>query len=29
VRTPDIVNVEVPGTEWSELTEMAVPDTVD
>jgi quinol monooxygenase YgiN len=24
VRTPDIVNVEVPGTEWSELTEMAV-----
>ncbi|MBV9278860.1 MAG: antibiotic biosynthesis monooxygenase [Chloroflexi bacterium] len=26
VRTPDIVNVEVPGTEWSELAEMSVPD---
>jgi quinol monooxygenase YgiN len=25
VRTPDIVNVEVPGTEWSRLTEKAVP----
>jgi quinol monooxygenase YgiN len=24
VRTPDIVNVEVPGTEWSKLTEMSV-----
>ena len=24
--TPDIVNVEVPGTEWSELAEMSVPD---
>lgn len=24
-RTPDIVNVEVPGTEWSKLGEMAVP----
>ena len=23
---PDIVNVEVPGTEWSKLAEMAVPD---
>lgn len=27
VRTPDIVNVEVPGTEWSRLTELAVPDS--
>ena len=27
VRTPDIINVEVPGTEWSSLTEMAVRDT--
>lgn len=26
VRTPDIVNVEVPGTEWSKLTEMSVPE---
>jgi quinol monooxygenase YgiN len=26
VRTPDIVNVEVPGTEWSRLAEMSVPD---
>ena len=26
VRTPDIVNVEVPGTAWSKLTELAVPD---
>ena len=26
VRTPDIVNVEVPGTDWSKLTEMSVPD---
>lgn len=25
MRTPDIVNVEVPGTEWSRLTEMSVP----
>ena len=25
VRTPDIVNVEVPGTDWSKLTEMSVP----
>jgi quinol monooxygenase YgiN len=24
VRTPDIVNFEVPGTEWSKLTEMSV-----
>ena len=24
-RVPDIVNVEVPGTEWSELAEMASP----
>ncbi|HZU11551.1 MAG TPA: putative quinol monooxygenase [Chloroflexota bacterium] len=24
--TPDIVNVEVPGTEWSKLTEMTVPE---
>ena len=23
---PEIVNVEVPGTEWSELAEMALPD---
>ena len=27
VRTPDIVNVEVPGAEWSKLTEMAVSDS--
>jgi quinol monooxygenase YgiN len=26
VRTPDIVNVEVPGSEWSRLNEMAVKD---
>ncbi|HEX8917664.1 MAG TPA: hypothetical protein VF898_04130 [Chloroflexota bacterium] len=26
VRTPDIVNVEVPGTDWSKLTEMSVLD---
>jgi quinol monooxygenase YgiN len=26
-RTPDIVNVEVPGTEWSKLAEMSVPDS--
>ena len=26
VKTPDIVNVEVPGTEWSKLVEMAVPE---
>lgn len=25
-RTPDIVNANVPGTEWSELGEMAVTD---
>ncbi len=25
-KTPDVVNVEIPGTEWSELAEMAVPD---
>ena len=24
--TPEVVNVEVPGTQWFELTEMAVPD---
>jgi quinol monooxygenase YgiN len=24
--TPEIVNVEVPGTEWSQLAEMALPD---
>ncbi len=24
-RTPEIINVEVPGTEWSELAEMSVP----
>jgi quinol monooxygenase YgiN len=24
--TPDIVNVEIPGTEWSKLAEMSVPD---
>ena len=23
--TPEIVNVEVPGTEWSQLAEMALP----
>jgi quinol monooxygenase YgiN len=27
VGTPDIVNVEVAGTAWSKLTEMAVPDS--
>jgi quinol monooxygenase YgiN len=27
VRVPDIVNVEVPGTAWSKLAEMAVPDS--
>jgi quinol monooxygenase YgiN len=26
-RTPDVINVEVPGTEWSPLTEMAVSDS--
>jgi quinol monooxygenase YgiN len=26
VATPEIVNVEVPGTEWSALAEMARPD---
>lgn len=26
VRTPDIINVEVPGTEWAKLGEMTVPD---
>lgn len=25
-KTPDIINVEVPGTEWSKLGEMAVED---
>jgi quinol monooxygenase YgiN len=25
--TPEIVNVEVAGTEWSKLTELAVPDS--
>lgn len=25
-RTPDVVNVEVPGDQWSPLGEMAVPD---
>lgn len=25
-RTPQIVNFEVPGSEWSQLTEMAVPE---
>ncbi len=25
-KTPEIVNVEVPGTAWSELGEMSVPD---
>ena len=25
VETPQVINVEVPGTEWSELGEMAVP----
>lgn len=24
---PDIVNVEVPGTEWSKLAEMSVPES--
>lgn len=24
---PDIVNVEVPGTEWSKLAEMSLPDS--
>jgi quinol monooxygenase YgiN len=24
-RTPEIINVEVPGTEWHELAEMSVP----
>lgn len=24
---PEIVNIEVPGTEWSKLGEMSVPDT--
>ena len=24
-KTPDIVNVEIPGTEWSKLAEMSVP----
>lgn len=26
VATPQVINVEVPGTEWSPLTEMAVPE---
>ena len=25
-RVPDIVNVEIPGTEWSKLAEMSVPE---
>src|SRR4029079_17427170 len=25
-RIPEIVNVEVPGTDWSELAEMATPE---
>lgn len=28
-RVPEIVNVEVPGTEWSRLAEMSVPDGSD
>jgi quinol monooxygenase YgiN len=28
VEIPDIVNVEVPGTEWSKLGEMAPPDHI-
>ncbi len=27
VETPDIVNVAVPGTDWSKLAEMSVPDS--
>jgi quinol monooxygenase YgiN len=27
VGVPDIVNVEVPGTEWSKLAEMAAPES--
>lgn len=27
VETPQVINVEVPGTEWSPLTEMSVPDS--
>lgn len=27
VGIPDIINVEVPGTEWSKLAEMALPDS--
>jgi quinol monooxygenase YgiN len=26
-KIPEIVNVEVPGTDWSKLAEMSVPDT--
>ncbi|MDQ2725005.1 MAG: antibiotic biosynthesis monooxygenase [Actinomycetota bacterium] len=26
VATPEVINVEVPGTEWSELGEMSVPN---
>src|ERR1700737_6968 len=26
-KTPEIVNVEVPGTGWSELAEVSVPDS--
>lgn len=26
LETPDIVNVEVPGTDWSKLAELSVPD---
>jgi hypothetical protein len=25
-KIPEIVNVEVPGTDWSKLAEMSVPD---
>ena len=25
--TPEIVNVEIPGTEWARLAEMALPET--
>jgi len=27
VEVPDIVNVEVPGTDWSKLAEMSLPDS--
>lgn len=29
VEVPDIVNVEVPGTDWSKLAEMSLPANVD